>query len=174
MKTLSIRSQYAFQVCLGIKPVENRSWKTDYRGKLLIHASGKESACELLHKYWPEKVLKDLKSRKYVIDHVLQDNAPDYIKKIYNAYYSVILPHYGFSSIEELHENLPTMDNPLFVTQAIIGEVTLSDIVVNHQSPFAEPNMYHWILTNPVLYDTFIAPVKGKLRLWEYGGSQNG
>lgn len=37
MKTLSIRQPWASLICHGIKEVENRTWKTDYRGKVLIH-----------------------------------------------------------------------------------------------------------------------------------------
>ncbi len=168
MKTLSIRSQYAYQVCLGIKDIENRSWKTQHRGKLLIHASGKQSAHELLHKFWPDSVLKELKSRKFIIDHVLQPDAPEHIRKIYHVYYDIILPHYGCQTMDEFTEKLPRFAIPMFITQAIIGEVTLSDIAVNHDSVFAEKNQYHWILTDPVLYDKPIVEVKGKLRLWEF------
>lgn len=39
MKTLSIRQPWASIICTGIKDVENRTWKTNYRGKLLIHSS---------------------------------------------------------------------------------------------------------------------------------------
>lgn len=39
MKTLSIRQPWASLICAGIKDVENRTWKTNHRGKLLIHAS---------------------------------------------------------------------------------------------------------------------------------------
>jgi len=39
MKTLSIKQPWAWLILNGFKPVENRTWKTDYRGKLLIHAS---------------------------------------------------------------------------------------------------------------------------------------
>jgi len=38
MKTLSIRQPWATLVVKGIKDIENRTWKTDYRGKILIHA----------------------------------------------------------------------------------------------------------------------------------------
>jgi hypothetical protein len=30
---------YAWLICKGFKPVENRSWKTDFRGRIYIHAS---------------------------------------------------------------------------------------------------------------------------------------
>lgn len=39
MKTLSITQPWAGLIVTGIKDIENRTWKTDYRGKLLIHAS---------------------------------------------------------------------------------------------------------------------------------------
>lgn len=48
-KALSIKQPWASLICtprednplLGIKDIENRTWKTSYRGKVLIHASGK-------------------------------------------------------------------------------------------------------------------------------------
>lgn len=41
MKALSIRQPWAWLITHGFKPVENRTWKTEHRGELLIHA-GKE------------------------------------------------------------------------------------------------------------------------------------
>ena len=39
MKTITITNPWAGLILLGLKDVENRTWKTDYRGKLLIHSS---------------------------------------------------------------------------------------------------------------------------------------
>lgn len=41
MKTLSVRQPWAYLICSGLKDVENRSWKTSTRGKVLIHAPKK-------------------------------------------------------------------------------------------------------------------------------------
>lgn len=38
---LTIRQPYAWLIVAGIKPVENRTWSTTYRGPLLIHAGTK-------------------------------------------------------------------------------------------------------------------------------------
>jgi len=38
MKALSIRQPWAWLIVQGFKDVENRSWKTSYRGMFLIHA----------------------------------------------------------------------------------------------------------------------------------------
>lgn len=39
MKTLSIKQPWAWLIVHGYKPLENRSWKTKYRGQILIQAS---------------------------------------------------------------------------------------------------------------------------------------
>src|SRR5215471_18428568 len=40
-KALSIRQPYAWLIVAGHKPIENRTWKTTHRGRLLIHAAVK-------------------------------------------------------------------------------------------------------------------------------------
>lgn len=39
MKALSIKQPFAALIVHGIKDIENRTWKTNYRGKIYIHAS---------------------------------------------------------------------------------------------------------------------------------------
>lgn len=39
MKALSIQQPWAWAILAGHKPLENRTWKTRYRGPLAIHAS---------------------------------------------------------------------------------------------------------------------------------------
>lgn len=39
MKAVSIRQPWAELIMLGVKDVENRSWSTDHRGALVIHAA---------------------------------------------------------------------------------------------------------------------------------------
>ncbi len=37
---LSVQNPWSYLICRGLKDVENRSWPTDYRGRLYIHSSG--------------------------------------------------------------------------------------------------------------------------------------
>ncbi len=39
MKVLSLKEPYASLIKKGIKTIETRSWKTNYRGRLYIHSS---------------------------------------------------------------------------------------------------------------------------------------
>lgn len=41
MRALTIRQPFALLIVDGIKPIENRTWSTNYRGPLLIHAASK-------------------------------------------------------------------------------------------------------------------------------------
>lgn len=41
MKALSIKNPWAWLIANGHKDVENRTWRTKYRGKVLIHVSAK-------------------------------------------------------------------------------------------------------------------------------------
>lgn len=47
MKALSIRQPYAWVVVMGFKPVENRSWATNHRGPVLIHAGLREMSADV-------------------------------------------------------------------------------------------------------------------------------
>lgn len=48
VKTLSLWQPWASLVALGVKTIETRSWSTEYRGPLAIHASARESALHYL------------------------------------------------------------------------------------------------------------------------------
>ena len=52
MKAISIRQPFAALIVAGIKDIENRSWTTNYRGKILVHASKKidKSGLEVMEK----------------------------------------------------------------------------------------------------------------------------
>lgn len=49
MKALSIIEPYASLILEGKKHIETRSWRTNYRGPLLIHASGTKVPREYRH-----------------------------------------------------------------------------------------------------------------------------
>lgn len=48
MKVISIKEPFASFIKEGYKKIETRSWKTNYRGELFIHSSGKNIAKEFL------------------------------------------------------------------------------------------------------------------------------
>jgi hypothetical protein len=131
MKTLSVRQPYASLICWGLKKIENRSWDTAYRGKLLIHASGKPLAWPDFY-YVPACIGEDFK--KYY--GTSGKNTPEYVtkylkwlKEIYKFY------HIGWKETYTLKieniKNLVDKYGYALPAQTIIGEVKLVNIVTN-------------------------------------------
>ncbi len=51
---------------------------------------------------------------------------------------------------------------------SIIGSVEIVDCVENHPSIWAVEGQYHYVIANPILFDTPITGIKGQLGLWNY------
>lgn len=60
MKAITIKQPWASLIVSGLKDIENRSWKTNFRGRVLIHAGMKADnhwdspVCEKVDKYLRE------------------------------------------------------------------------------------------------------------------------
>ncbi len=73
MKVLSVKNPWGFLICEGIKDVENRTWKTCYRGRILIHASrawdckAGEISTLFTFKQW-EAIPEEIKNRMILED----------------------------------------------------------------------------------------------------------
>lgn len=39
MKAITIKQPWASLIAAGLKDIENRTWKTNFRGRVLIHAA---------------------------------------------------------------------------------------------------------------------------------------
>ena len=171
MKTLSVKQPHATLICYGIKTVENRTWKTDYRGKLLIHASGDnmsffniESIPQNFMNKWYDYIEKD--------EWNCPESAPESVKNAYRMAID-IWKHYGIAQddprpISEWIKPVLKEHGYFYKSMAIIGEVELVDIVKNSNDDFAIENQYHWIFKNPILYEKPITNVIGRLRLWTF------
>lgn len=63
MRALSIRQPWAWLIVNGYKDIENRDWKTSYRGKVLVHAGKKIDKLAYCHlkKIFPNIVMPDIK-----------------------------------------------------------------------------------------------------------------
>lgn len=62
-RCLSVRQPWAWSLCAGYKPVENRSWPTKRRGIVLVHAGAKEEKRDL------DFVLSTIASTEVPIDN---------------------------------------------------------------------------------------------------------
>ena len=60
MKVISIKEPFATLIKNGYKKIETRSWKTNYRGEIFIHASGKSLAKEFINNNYVIKLINNI------------------------------------------------------------------------------------------------------------------
>lgn len=161
MKVLSILQPWASLIVLGHKKIETRSWNTNYRGELLIHASLSLSnnQKQLLQQEPFHSCLKhlrmlrdDLRSvwnipRGYVIGKATLLHCVKTEDILFCKEKGIPLKNYW----KEEHRRAADWDK----------EIAFGDY---------SPGRYGWLLSDPVLFNEPI-PVKGRLGLWEYDGS---
>lgn len=145
MKALTVKQPFAHLICVGIKDIENRTWKCPekYIGeRVLIHSSSKrglglfaindEQHKDILHK---QVVLK--LSGRYSID------------------YSAIIGSVRITGCTINHTSVwaekseGTMVGHTFVTPKDVRPI------------------YNWILEDAILFDKPVLGIKGKLSFWE-------
>lgn len=144
MKALSIKQPWASLIAHGIKDVENRTWKTNFRGRIYIHASGaKVIDC-----------LRVLNEEQYLIaqKHFLKLG----LNKFSDLPLSAIIGEVDIVDCVINHPSIWADKTFMYEAQEIEGE-----------KPIGKP-IYNWVLANPVLYDKPILNVKGKLSFWEF------
>lgn len=159
VKVLSVKNTFAYLIIYGGKDIENRTWNTDYRGRLYIHVSGDSEPATCIEDY------PDLKSDERNSEYLTKVRSLH--KRIKDYYISKNIP-YGtdYEKADDLIWNNP--DIWFVKSQRIIGYVDIVDVVKDSQSPWAIDGQYHWILKNPTPLKEPICSVKGRLGLWNY------
>ena len=116
MKVISIKEPFASLIMLGIKNIETRSWKTNYRGEIYIHASLTNSKIDEERK---EKLLKLLPdnfefNKGYIIckanlvDCIYMDDK--YIEKIKKDKINYLCGRYEVGRYAWILENVEVID----------------------------------------------------------------
>lgn len=144
MKALSIKQPWASLIAYGIKDIENRTWKTNFRGRIYIHASGtgvkdKFSALTKEQRFEAETHPKDFNVLYF-------DDLPK----------SAIIGEVDIIDCVINHESI-------WSEHVKPDDQLLKDVLGIDPKP-----IYNWVLENAVLYDEPILNVKGKLSLWDF------
>lgn len=150
MKALSIKQPWASLICtprkdnplLGINDIENRTWRTHFRGKVYIHASAKIALVD-----FTQNQIKELESKGITITGAG-----------YPLQWLVTSAIIGEVEIIDCVVN----------HHSIWAEKTAGKYVGDGVFVLSEKPIYNWVLANPVLYDKPILNVKGKLSFWEF------
>jgi hypothetical protein len=153
MKALSIKQPWASLIAHGIKDIENRTWKTKFRGRVYIHASAKivnevdftvSQSAQLWLNGFPQTTILSTDNR-FPISAIIGE--VDIIDCVIN------------------HPSIWAEKTPYREADDFMDEADERNYYKN-----IEPNIkpiYNWVLTNPILYDKPILNVKGKLSFWD-------
>jgi hypothetical protein len=158
-RCLSVRRPWAPLIVNGYKPLENRSWPTDFRGRIAIHASGKFDGQAYERHLDSQPAFCTRKQARLFREYMRGENGPP----------SDVLA-----------------DSPV-TTGCIIGTVELVDVIDVLADDFQLADLafptegfntpcscwwanaqFAWIFANPVAF-THPITCKGKLNLWHLG-----
>ena len=138
MKALTIKNPWAMLIALGVKDIENRTWKTKYRGRICIHAAAKP----VPFNGYINGMSFTQDQKKEIFKMNLPERYPDHMTKYPNA---CIIGEVDIIDCVQNHSS-------------VWAERTYTD----------HTNIWNWVLANPVIYPEPILNVKGALSLWEY------
>lgn len=157
MKTITIKQPWASLIVEGIKDVENRTWKTNFRGRILIHA-GIEKTSGLIAKYLSHE--QHIEFRKKVGYSGLDFLEPT----------GAII---GSVEIVDCVINHPSIwaEKTHFVSKTFYDKCIYTDkdwaFDIKENLVLKKDITYNWVLANPIKFPEPI-PCKGKLSFWDY------
>jgi len=152
MKALSIKQPWASLIANGIKDVENRTWRTKFRGRIYIHASAKAVGNDI------ETILNYQQYNAIPLDKQNDINNGIWHKSAIIGEVEIIDCVLNYDSV--------------WAEQMSTYKCEETGINILHRN---QKYVWNWVLANAVMYEQPILNVKGKLSFWEfnYGGLNN-
>ena len=147
MKAITVKQPWASLIVEGIKDIENRTWATKYRGRVLIHAGLDK---KLTHMF-PTSFMSTQQ-----VSRIMQQDV-DY--KLLDDKWCIYGAIIGSVEIVDCVINHPSV---------WAEKSEFSPFTVNGEENEGFRPTYNWVLANPIKFDEPILNVKGKLSFWEY------
>lgn len=154
MKAISVKQPWAYLLCSGIKPIENRTWKLPekYKGQtILIHASGNAMTWQHTLAY-----IQSLDNSKEILDLFIKNNFNG--EWVRSLHVSAIIGSVVFTDCVINHQSEWAEKTHM----AKLGEYELPSCLYPPYKP-----IYNWVASDPVLFDKPIS-AKGKLSFWDF------
>lgn len=142
MKTITIKQPWASLIVEGVKDIENRTWKTNFRGRVLIHAADKSWIWHKVLNYITPKMKEVFVNNRLTGKWLRELTTGSIIGSV--EIVDCVINH---SSVWAESTTVRHMgDNVSFVD----GDA-----------------VYNWVLANPIKFPEPI-PIKGRLGFWDY------
>ena len=162
MKAITLWQPWASLIVYGFKTYETRSWSTDYRGWLAIHASKKQPA----HVGWMLNV-KDPAHESALFWECLEACGYYEFKDMPRG---VVLGHVQLVNVLQVEDV-----DVRYVDSTDRGNRRADDkaIICHRDLVFGDwtPGRFAWELRDPVIFNTPV-PSRGSQKLWEWGNHE--
>ena len=174
---LSVPNPLSYLICAGVKDIENRGFGTDFRGTLYIHSSGRfairgmppleEYPVPVIHEF--NKVLSAIQEMDQLGRYIgVADAGVQIFLRNEDLQSQRTVNEYALLS-DVYHHHRENPRKPFFHVSAIVGRVTVLDVVKNAKSVWAEEGYHHWVLGDDHLFAKPITAVRTtRTGLWKY------
>lgn len=123
MKALTIKQPWAQLIVRGLKPVENRTWSTNYRGPLLIHAAATDDRTPLrsIERQYGVSIRRDLLHRGVIVAVVeLVDIVTDHPSPFFQGPYGWVLRNIRPLPSMPMRGQMSIYDPPPHIRNAVL------------------------------------------------------
>ena len=146
MKAITVKQPWASLITSGIKNIENRTWKTNFRGRVLIHA-GAAKTSGLMARYLNNEQLLAFREK-------IGWSGLDFLE-----------PQGAIIGSVEIVDCV--INHPSIWAEKTEWKYGVSGPVGNQE--YIHPVIWNWVLSHPIQFLKPI-PTKGKLSFWDYPG----
>lgn len=150
MKAITIKQPWASLICAGIKDIENRTWPTKFRGRVLVHCSASKPKMN----YYDFEPFKTYWTEAGSNCGISQSEMKEAMKTKFNFIHGVIIGSVDIVDCVINHQSIWAEKGTAFAGYDKLGWAKRKPI-------------YNWVLANPILFPEPI-PAKGKLSFWDY------
>lgn len=149
MKAITVIQPWATLLATGNKRIETRSWKTNYRGEILIHAGKKDPLWGIC------MMTEDAKERAF-----RRLDLPEVFNRFQKFQTGEIIGKANLVNCLQIDEAMAALIKEQHPDEYAFGDYTIG--------------RYAWVMEEPVLFSNPI-PASGKQGLWNWDGEiQNG
>ena len=166
MKAITIKQPWASLIVEGIKDIENRTWKTNFRGRVLIHAGmARQRSMQLL--LTTEQLIEKGKR----LDMYKTDFDVSFPKGVIIGSVEIVdcvINHPSIWAEKSKLNECPDCKRKITKLKSDFHCCLDCGRILIYRVHSQKP-IYNWVLANPIKFDKPI-PCKGKLSFWEYSG----
>ncbi len=162
MKAITEKQPWGSLIVAGIKDIENRTWKTNFRGRVLIHAgySWDRSLAEIC---LSEEIKPHLERLGLI--HKYKDENTGYKGYSFSFHHGAIIGSVEIVDCVINHSSV-WAEKQHCLHKPRCEDLTKLPNCWDGCMYFSKP-IYNWVLANPIKFPEPI-PAKGKLSFWDY------